>query len=142
MTNDIRKLDREAREAVYQSFKRGYQMGAQGLPVLADLGTPPPWSMDDYRRGWEAGTAAYKMAMEDEAGRMGLVEKVKAIDLESRGFGVLAAAVGWWKAHRPIGWTNADHLNNPTINAHATDNDKLLAMAVGRWATDLGEPIP
>lgn len=142
MTNDIRKPNREAREAMYQSFKRGYQLGARGLSVLRDLGTPPPWSMDDYRRGWETGTAAYKLAMKNEAGRLGLVEKAKPISLESRGFGVFAAAIAWWMGHRPIGWTDAEHFNNPTINAHATDQETLLATAVGEWVADLGEPVP
>jgi hypothetical protein len=42
---------------------------------------------------------------------------------------VLAAAYLWWKGHRPIHYSEADHLNAPVINT-TTDTDKTLAIAV------------
>lgn len=68
--------------------------------------------------------------------------EVEARGLEALALGVLEAAVAWWRGHRPVDWTHADHLDNPTINAHATDSDRELAAAVGKWAAELGEPIP
>lgn len=30
---------------------------------------------------------------------------------------MLIEAVNWWKMHRPVGWSEAQHLENPTINS-------------------------
>lgn len=132
--------DMTAERHAYQSYKRGYQMGAQGLPVLADLGTPAPWSIEAYRRGWEAGHLAYTRAMEAEAGRLGLVGDEKPTDIDTRGLAVISAAVAWWKGHRPVDWSDRDHLHNPTINAHDTEKSEALAAAVGEWVAETGEP--
>lgn len=125
---------------LYESFKRGYQLGAQGLPYLVAAGSPAPESIPDYRRGWEAGVAAFRLAMGSEARRLGFHSPPASV--EALAYAILDKAIGWWKGHRPISWTQADHLDNPTINAHATDRDAELAAAVGAWLAELGEPIP
>jgi hypothetical protein len=37
----------------------------------------------------------------------------------------------WWRRLRPIGWTKAEHLKNPTINT-TSDVERALARAVAR----------
>jgi hypothetical protein len=44
-----------------------------------------------------------------------------------------AAALAWWRGHRPSDWTEAQHLANPTVNAGRTDSDYQLALAVAAW---------
>lgn len=39
---------------------------------------------------------------------------------------MLIEAVNWWKMHRPVGWSEAQHLENPTINS----GDAVLCRAV------------
>lgn len=39
------------------------------------------------------------------------------------------AAIMWWRSHRPVIWTEAQHLETPMINC-PNDGDKALAMAV------------
>lgn len=36
---------------------------------------------------------------------------------------------GWWKAHRPVGWTEDQHRSCPHVNL-ATDAEKALATAL------------
>lgn len=38
---------------------------------------------------------------------------------------------GWWKAHRPVGWTEDQHRSCPHVNL-ATDAEKALATALLR----------
>lgn len=46
---------------------------------------------------------------------------------------VIWAATAWWKSRRPLGWSEADHLSNPTINQLDPGGaDKQLARAVAR----------
>lgn len=42
------------------------------------------------------------------------------------------AAVTWWKSKRPVGWTIAQHVIDPTINT-AGYREKRLARAAARW---------
>lgn len=42
------------------------------------------------------------------------------------------AAKRWWTAQRPEGWTEDEHLDNPTVNCkNKTTRD--LAVAVANW---------
>lgn len=41
------------------------------------------------------------------------------------------AALQWWRQHRPLAFSEEDHLENPQINV-ATDVEKTLALAVAR----------
>lgn len=42
---------------------------------------------------------------------------------------VIDAALGWWESRCPIGWTLAQHLDNPTVNT-ATLAEEGLALVV------------
>jgi len=42
---------------------------------------------------------------------------------------------GWWKAHRPVGWTEDQHRSCPHVNL-ATDAEKALATALLRDQED------
>ena len=42
---------------------------------------------------------------------------------------VLIRAIGWWRAHRPVGWKEAKHILNPAINT-TTHKELKLAYAV------------
>ena len=45
---------------------------------------------------------------------------------------LLAEALrGWWKSHRPVGWTEDQHRSCPHVNL-ATDAEKALATALLR----------
>ncbi len=44
---------------------------------------------------------------------------------------VESAALEWWKSHRPIEWSEAQHLGNPVINT-SSDSERKLAIAVAR----------
>ena len=44
---------------------------------------------------------------------------------------VLTAARKWWEALRPMSWNEAEHIAQPMVNAHGTDEDAMLANAVG-----------
>jgi hypothetical protein len=41
-------------------------------------------------------------------------------------------AKAWWKMHRPVGWTEAQHLKNPTVNC-STPDESRLARSVTKW---------
>lgn len=54
--------------------------------------------------------------------------------LKSSSVGLLrleTALLNWWVGHRPIGWTDADHLANPTVNC-VMPNEEALATEVAR----------
>lgn len=58
---------------------------------------------------------------------------------------VLCAAIKWWEMRRPLSFTAAEHLANPTINA-TTDAEKRLARAVSllvrdQWKNDDAAPL-
>jgi len=40
------------------------------------------------------------------------------------------AALKWWKGHRPLGYSEAEHLANPQINLLDRHREGALAMAV------------
>lgn len=40
------------------------------------------------------------------------------------------AALAWWESARPVGWTQAQHAANPTVN-QAQPGDTALALAIG-----------
>lgn len=42
---------------------------------------------------------------------------------------VLAAALAWWRMHRPLAYSEAEHIANPTINT-TSESEKKLARAV------------
>lgn len=42
---------------------------------------------------------------------------------------VEAAALAWWRTHKPCSWSAAEHKANPTINT-VTSVDAALASAV------------
>lgn len=44
---------------------------------------------------------------------------------------VSRAALRWWKAHRPVGWTTDQHLAEPTVNC-VGPNEHKLATEVAR----------
>lgn len=45
------------------------------------------------------------------------------------GDAVLAAALAWWEAQRPLGWDLRKHLDNPTVNTQSAA-EHTLAQAV------------
>jgi len=54
----------------------------------------------------------------------------------------LAAAVHvWWKGHRPVAWTEAQHAENPTVNC-TTDSEIKLAKALRAYDTAKGAEPP
>lgn len=44
---------------------------------------------------------------------------------------VLDAARQWWEGNRPCGWTQAQHIAQPCVNAGGSDCSLRLAAAVG-----------
>lgn len=40
---------------------------------------------------------------------------------------VLIAAHDWWKQHRPVRWTLAEHMQNPTVNTTTPPEARLAA---------------
>lgn len=44
---------------------------------------------------------------------------------------VLDAARKWWEGNRPCGWTQAQHIAQPCVNAGGSDCSLRLAAAVG-----------
>ena len=48
------------------------------------------------------------------------------------GGNVIVKAIKWWKMHRPCGWTQAQHLANPTVNT-CTDSEKALALSIAEY---------
>jgi hypothetical protein len=63
------------------------------------------------------------------------MEKTLYTDGSDVDWSVLNAAVGWWERHRPVGWTETEHLNHPAINT-VTDAEESLAMAVADLVRD------
>ena len=45
--------------------------------------------------------------------------------------GVLDAAKTWWEGHRPVDWTEEQHIAQPCVNARGSDASRNLAAAVG-----------
>jgi GNAT superfamily N-acetyltransferase len=45
------------------------------------------------------------------------------------------AAVKWWRMHRPDGWSEAEHLKNPCVNANSTERSSVLAKVVARYVS-------
>lgn len=43
---------------------------------------------------------------------------------------VIQAAISWWRGKRPSSWSEQDHFDSPTINAHETERSERLAQAV------------
>lgn len=43
------------------------------------------------------------------------------------------AAVAWWTLKRPLGYTQARHIKNPTINCSSLGHEHALAHAVATW---------
>ena len=41
------------------------------------------------------------------------------------------AALAWWKANRPVGWSTADHMCHPAVNT-VGEEESRLARAVAR----------
>lgn len=50
---------------------------------------------------------------------------------------VLQASLVWWEARRPVGWDLRQHLDQPTVNACGSDDEKALAVAVAT-AVEIG----
>ena len=44
---------------------------------------------------------------------------------------LIAAAVAWWKAHRPLSFNESQHLSNPTINCPTAAADTLAKAVCG-----------
>jgi hypothetical protein len=42
------------------------------------------------------------------------------------------SAINWWKGRRPLSYTHAEHLRNPTVNAGYRESSQKLAAAVGK----------
>jgi hypothetical protein len=57
---------------------------------------------------------------------------------------VIRAALAWWRGQRPMGWTEAEHLANPTVNTGHSDRSHQLAAAVGGYVKEkrLAKPVP
>ena len=55
----------------------------------------------------------------------------------TRGRAVLVTALKWWIARRPLTWSQAEHFDNPTINAHASPPERERARAIGALALEL-----
>jgi hypothetical protein len=47
-------------------------------------------------------------------------------------------AIHWWMGRRPVGWSDKEHLDNPTINC-PTDRERSLALAVAGYVSSNGE---
>lgn len=45
---------------------------------------------------------------------------------------IQAVAKTWWRGRRPVGWTKAQHLANPTVNCTGK-HELALAAAVAKW---------
>lgn len=43
------------------------------------------------------------------------------------------AAINWWKGCRPVSWKEAEHLQNPLVNAGYSTRSKNLAAAVAKF---------
>lgn len=46
--------------------------------------------------------------------------------------GLINGSVSWWESNRPVGWSEAQHLENPTINCSTPAEDQL-AERVAAW---------
>ena len=55
--------------------------------------------------------------------------------MNEHGTNILIAAESWWLGLRPINWTEAQHIENPTVNT-TTDNEKALAKSIGDAMAD------
>lgn len=49
------------------------------------------------------------------------------------------AAEDWWRGHRPVGWSEKEHLLNPAINCCGSDEARL-AHAVAEVVAGEGKP--
>lgn len=50
---------------------------------------------------------------------------------------VLLAAKEWWRAKRPRGWSELEHLRNPTVDCIPALGEPALANAVARRLRDM-----
>lgn len=50
---------------------------------------------------------------------------------------LLQASLAWWEARRPVGWDLRQHLDQPTVNACGSEDEKALASAVAA-AVEIG----
>jgi len=53
-------------------------------------------------------------------------------DMAERTHAVIDAAIQWWLARRPVGWSEAQHLERPAINT-TTPREAQLASAVAEF---------
>lgn len=47
---------------------------------------------------------------------------------------LVAAAISWWRGHRPIEWTEVEHRGNPTVNC-ASNKERELARVVAEYVS-------
>ena len=121
--------------------------------ALANGPTPGSWDVEKCRYGFavyasKTGDAVVKT--EDVEGRYGAIDNeadarlIAACDPDTTSELIaerdaLAAKVerlaealrGWWKAHRPVGWTEHQHRSCPHVNL-VTPSEKALADAMLR----------
>lgn len=45
---------------------------------------------------------------------------------------IIALAIKWWSIHKPVDWTLAQHLGNPTVNL-PTPAEQALAIAIAKY---------
>ena len=49
---------------------------------------------------------------------------------------LIAAALRWWRGHKPIHWTAEEHMQTPVVNAGYTTHSRALALAAAAVAKD------
>lgn len=54
---------------------------------------------------------------------------------------LIEAAIEWWRAHRPLSFSEADHLANPKVNAGYRKGTAELAVAVAAFLDPKGRGV-
>lgn len=66
--------------------------------------------------------------------------------MDSREREVVDAALYWWRQHRPVAWTEREHLDNPTINCIGVTEKQLAfscaVLAEARSGAPPSTPAP
>lgn len=56
---------------------------------------------------------------------------------------IVSLSIAWWRSRRPISWTQAEHIKNPTVNtATRWDHDLAREVAFLVVSMETQEPTP